>query len=279
MSEQRATYSSSSSNEQVVKAIGCTTITTTLTPDYEITESSHRLFAGWPTIIKKSHFPYQKEKQWYVTHMGGGYPLDLEAPEYAVDLNRTHRLFVFLEDDYLPPRIFKTLLALVGMQEREIHLIRSGAFTLNQTPIIQTIYTLTPVKPGDWTYITFEPVDDSAVDVHIHREPEWVTVEETQKFLLSAVSDFALDRHSTLTASDVEQWNLSPEDYAKLEWNQGYLVVSVEDVTVQDVRVEDGVQIWYVAVTINVGLGESNADVYSAYLGQNGEWIVEWDHS
>ena len=64
-----------------------------------------------------------------------------------------------------------------------------------------------------------------------------------------------------------------------MEWDQGCLVVSVADVTVEEVRVEDGVQIWYVAATINVGLGGSDPDVYSAYLGQNGEWIVEWDHS
>lgn len=98
--------------------------------------------------------------------------------------------------------------------------------------------------------------------------------------VLKAVEDFAWDRHSTLTASDIEQWNLDEEEYAQLEWDQqGYLLVTVEQVKVETIEIEYGVKVWYVQAAINTGLDGGDPDVYSCYQGENGEYAIAWDHS
>lgn len=105
-------------------------------------------------------------------------------------------------------------------------------------------------------------------------------MDDEERAVLQAVEDYAWDRHSTLTSSDVEQWNLDEEEYARLEWDeQGYLIVSVEDVHVEETQMEDGVKVWYVSATINAGLDSGDPDVYSCYMGEDGKYAIEWHHS
>jgi hypothetical protein len=99
---------------------------------------------------------------------------------------------------------------------------------------------------------------------------------EQEKVMLKAVEEYAWDRHSTITRKDVESWNLDEEEWKRLEFDgNGYLLVGIEDVKV----VGHSNDTWYVQATLDTGLGEETPDVYSAYQGEDGEWIVEWDHS
>ena len=107
-----------------------------------------------------------------------------------------------------------------------------------------------------------------------------VSLETNEQAVLKAVEDFAWDRHSTLTASDIEEWNLDEEDHAKLQWDgQGYLLIIVEDVKIETIEIEYGLKVWYVAATINTGLDGGDSDVYSCYQGEDGKYVVAWDHS
>lgn len=159
-----------------MKTVGCTTVLTTLTPDYEPgkihigqrTIGQHGLFGWSPSVIEK----HKRTGKWFVTHTGGGYPLDSHVAPFAVPLESTYTLLVYLKGDYLPVRIYKTLEALVGMERRDVWLIKSQAFTLSQSPVIQTCYLLSEVKPGDFTYVNFEQPDETSVEVFLYEHPE-----------------------------------------------------------------------------------------------------------
>jgi hypothetical protein len=95
---------------------------------------------------------------------------------------------------------------------------------------------------------------------------------------MKATEEEACNRHSTLTRSDVAQWNPTDEEWATYEFHDGYLVICVDNVFVDDIVDEDGERTWYVSASIYTGdeiLGDP--DLYSAYKCDNGEWIVEWD--
>lgn len=174
MTEEQASYNASDETQQTI--IGCTTIIVTLTPEYEIEElhiqrkgtTLHGVFGWSPTVLQED----KGKGTWYVKHIGGGYPVK-PSDEYAVNLESTHTLLVYIARNFLSPQIYRTLQALVA-NEKEVYLIKSGAFTLNQTPIIQRIYKLKQMDIGEWTYITLEEVDEGTVEVHTHREPERV---------------------------------------------------------------------------------------------------------
>jgi len=98
--------------------------------------------------------------------------------------------------------------------------------------------------------------------------------------IVKAVKDFARSRHSLLTRSDMSRWNLSEEEYAKLQWSkQGYVLITVEDVNIAEVQIEDGVKVWYVAATIHTGLSDCKPDIYSCCKGVSGQYSIEWTYS
>ena len=100
------------------------------------------------------------------------------------------------------------------------------------------------------------------------------------KEIVQAVSDFAWKRYRTITRSDVDQWYLDKRVENQLEFENGYLVIHVEDVFIVDFEFEDGYQTWYVSASIDAGFGEvGDPDVYEAYKGDDGEWIIEWSYS
>jgi hypothetical protein len=163
-----------------MKIIGCTTILTTLTPDYEMGDiligqremSAHGVFGWHPTTIEK----HKVTRKWFVTSTTGGYPLDSHVAPLAVPLDTTYTLLVYLQGDYLPMRIYKTIEELVGMEKRDVWLIKSAAFTLSQSPIIQTCYLLSELKPGDFTYVAFRQISEEEVHIDLRNEPEPILV-------------------------------------------------------------------------------------------------------
>lgn len=167
--------------------IGCISTITTLTPDNEIdvlqltnkdTGSRHGLFGWLPTTL--TEVKSRQRTQWMLRHPGGGGPLDMYEGEYAVNLDSTFTLLVYFKSDYIPPRIYKTLAALLALEKRDVYLIKSGAFTLGQTPIWHDIYHLSSMDEG-FTFVTFEEIDHSAVEVHLHKEPLYIHEESHEE--------------------------------------------------------------------------------------------------
>lgn len=100
---------------------------------------------------------------------------------------------------------------------------------------------------------------------------------QTALEVTKAVEKYAWDRYSTLTHSDVARWNPTPEEWAVYKFHDGYLVIDVDDVYVDEIEEQDGERTWYVSASIYTGneiLGDP--DLYSA-CKWDGKWIIEWD--
>jgi hypothetical protein len=105
----------------------------------------------------------------------------------------------------------------------------------------------------------------------------------TDEEVVSAVAQYAYERHRTLTRSNVMGFNEEDLDRLKVGKN-GYLVFTIEDVTIEEKETDTDGPVWYVAASVlfQVTSGEpieSDADVYEAYMGDDGRWCIQWDHS
>ena len=86
--------------------------------------SGFGLFGWSPATIRK----HPRTGIWYVRTTSGGYPLDVphskvaDSP-YALDIEHTHKLIVYLDGDELPGKIFETIKALVPLPGRDVWLL------------------------------------------------------------------------------------------------------------------------------------------------------------
>lgn len=98
---------------------------------------------------------------------------------------------------------------------------------------------------------------------------------------IEAVGQYAYDRHSDLTRSNI--MGFDEEDLARIRTERGYLVFTVENVHVDETEVEDGQTIWYIAATIQFQTEEApiegSTDIYECYMGTDGKWCIDWHHS
>lgn len=105
----------------------------------------------------------------------------------------------------------------------------------------------------------------------------------TDADVLKAVEQYVCDRHAHLSPSTIIGWDDEEMARAKVD-ERGYLlfdvVVNIEE-TEED---KDVGKVWYVASTMffQVTEGEpidTDEEVYEAYMGSDGEWCIQWDHS
>lgn len=105
----------------------------------------------------------------------------------------------------------------------------------------------------------------------------------TDEEVIQAVTQHVYDRHSSLTRSNVIGW--VEEDLDRVKVENGYLVFTVENVTIEEREEVNELDspVWYVAATcfFQVTEGEEiegSEDVYEAYQDDKGEWCIQWDH-
>jgi hypothetical protein len=98
---------------------------------------------------------------------------------------------------------------------------------------------------------------------------------EVDEQAIEAVAQFAYDRHSGLYPHDVVGFSQEELEQFKID-SSGYIVFTVERVHITEKTIEDGVETWYVKATLDFGAFEGSTDLYQAYPGNDGEWVVDW---
>jgi hypothetical protein len=100
---------------------------------------------------------------------------------------------------------------------------------------------------------------------------------EKDKQALKAAEDYVINQYTMLTRSTIKQWDLDPEDAAKLQYNDnpgkqdGYLIAGVASSRIVDYDAEQ--EIWTIEVVPDIGI-DVDPEVWDVYQ-INGEWIVE----
>lgn len=85
-----------------------------------------------------------------------------------------------------------------------------------------------------------------------------------------------IDRYSHLHRSDCEDWCIDGLIFD----DGGYLEFAIDDVQIDEIVYIYGVQVYYVTTTMyggeNLDVPIGDDDIYEAYLGEDGKWIVEY---
>lgn len=107
----------------------------------------------------------------------------------------------------------------------------------------------------------------------------------TEQEVLDAVEGHVYDRFGHIMRSDIER-DFDDEELERIEIDEhGYVVFSIENLSIEETRQEEDITLYYVSATLffqvddNSEAIEGTTDTYEAYQDINGEWCIQWHSS
>lgn len=105
-----------------------------------------------------------KKGDWYIEGTAKSYPLTIVGNEYepyALDIEHTFKLAIYLKDDSLPAPIYNTMKALLQKEQREVWLVDEREHGKEYQ---YYLYRVEPVEPFSLTLLQFLPIVEDDIE-------------------------------------------------------------------------------------------------------------------